>query len=239
MAARTPPRLLERERETRLLLDAWRDAARGHGSLWFLCAEAGGGKSRLAAEVARAAGSRALVGAADPVTPPEPYLALSHALPGFEPAPGRPETFRRVLALLQERASSGPVLLVLDDLHFADEGTVAVVVRLGAACRDQPWLVLAAYRPGEEAAALHAGATEVRGDGLADRELDLIYADSGGNPWFAQALAEGSGAVGVARDRMRLRLDRVEAATPGANAVLAALAPATRPLPHAVVASLR
>jgi DNA-binding CsgD family transcriptional regulator len=42
----------------------------------------------------------------------------------------------------------------------------------------------------------------------------------------------------MVRDRIEVRLDRVETAYPGARRVLEALAPATRPLPHEVVAAV-
>lgn len=42
-----PIRLFEREAETRQLALAWLQARAGHGSLWFVCAEGGGGKTRL------------------------------------------------------------------------------------------------------------------------------------------------------------------------------------------------
>jgi DNA-binding CsgD family transcriptional regulator len=170
----------------------------------------------------------------------------------------------RAFLLLQETAGAAPLVLVLDDLHFADEGTVAVVVRLSAECINRPWLILAAFRPDEGTEVLHGAMTElvaqerarrldlpplsregvaalvatVRGGTSEPQDVEGIYADSGGNPWFAQALARGGGAVSTARDRMLLRLDRLEATNPGANAVLAALAPATGPLPYAVVAGL-
>src|SRR5438093_13586031 len=80
------PRLLERDRERSLLFGAWREARGGRGSLWFVCAEAGGGKSRLAEELARSVEGRVLWGAAEPVAPPDPYLAVRRAVPEFEPA---------------------------------------------------------------------------------------------------------------------------------------------------------
>lgn len=256
--------LLEHERETALLEHAWRAAATGHGSLWLLCAEAGGGKTRLATEVAAGIGRRRTHwGAAEPVSPPDPYLAIRRALPDFEPEPARTTSVNRALSLI--RAAAGPLLLVLDDLHYADEGTVAVLLRLAAECSEQPWLVLAAFRPGEGTPSLHESTIEMVAQGTAHR-LDLsplsqnavaamvadirrrpvdpsdaaaIYGDSGGNPWFAEALARGNGAVSAARDRISLRLDRLERTSPNARETLRALAPASRPLPHEVVAALR
>lgn len=259
---RRPVPLLERERELDALERAWQSAHTGRGSLWFISAEAGGGKSRLAGETVRLAGSRALIGAAEPVTPPEPFLALCQALPGFAPAGSRGESVERAVTLLGQQPA--PLLVLLEDLHFADEGTLAVVVRLAALAPRRPWLILATYRAGEGAESLHQAAVELMSHGQAERldlaplsreavavavtevrqtppepaEVDAILAESGGNPWFVETLAAGAGAVSRARDRMLLRLDRLEASIPGANTVLAALAPATRALPQVVVAEL-
>jgi DNA-binding NarL/FixJ family response regulator len=150
---------------------------------------------------------------------------------------------------------------VLDDLHFADEGSIAVLVRLAALAAARPWLILAGVRPGEGPPALGLALTELvaqgqagrldlaplsreavgalvatlRGTVPADDELTAIHRDSGGNPWFVAALARGVGAVSAARDRLLLRLERLEEALPGVCSVLASLAPAGEPLPHAVV----
>src|SRR6266540_1114064 len=132
-------RLLEREAEIEAVLDAWRRARAGHGSAWFLCAEAGGGKTRLATDAARACGGRTLWGAAEPVTPPDPYLAVIRALPGFQPAATRAESVTRAVALLEDAAGASPIILVLDDLHFADEGTLAVATRLASLSAARPW----------------------------------------------------------------------------------------------------
>jgi DNA-binding CsgD family transcriptional regulator len=256
--------LLERERELGLLESAWRAAVGGRGSVWLLCSEAGGGKTRLAHELVRLAGSRVLWGGADPVTPPDPYIPIARAIPGFDPSPQRGVTVERALSQLAHVSGDAPVLLVLDDLHFADDGSIAVVVRLSQACPKRPWLVIATYRPEECPPALALSATELVAQGVARRidlpplsrsavarlvsdlrrqpvpppEIDAIYNDSGGNPWFAEALARGNGAVSMARDRINLRLDRLDATNPGARALLCALAPAARPLPHSVVADL-
>src|SRR5262245_453781 len=42
-----PPTLVERDAELQLLERARRQAARGNGSAWVVCAEAGGGKTSL------------------------------------------------------------------------------------------------------------------------------------------------------------------------------------------------
>jgi DNA-binding CsgD family transcriptional regulator len=260
--AALPPQagLLEREREVELLRQAWRRARAGHGSAWFICAEAGGGKTRLLREAT--AGLRTLWGAAEPVAPPDPFLALVRAIPGFLPAATRAESVARAAVLLEEAAAAGPFALVLDDLHFGDEGTAAVLAGLADLAAARPWLILAAARPHEGPATLRTLITELVCQGTAQRleleplsrdavaalvavargraagqdEVERIHRESGGNPWFAEALARDAGAMSAARDRILLRLDRLEAALPGACMVLASLAPAGEPLPHAVVA---
>ncbi len=255
-------RLLEREHELSLLRAAWRAATAGRGSAWLIVAEAGGGKTRLLREACR--GLPARWGTSEPVTPPEPYLAVMQALRGFRPAARRTESVERAVELTERLSDAGPLAIVFDDLHFADEGTLAVFVRLARLCAERPWLVLGAMRPGEgsdalrlaaaeltgqeqarrldlaplSAAAVGSLATELRGVPLEEAELAQLFAESGGNPWFVRALALGAGAVAATRDRILLRLDRLDAAIPGARELLAACAPAGAPLPHAAIAAL-
>jgi len=258
----TSPGLLERVRELDLLRLVWRQACAGRGSAWLVCAEAGGGKTRLLREATR--GGPVRWGTAQPVTPPDPYLAVMQALRGFRPASQRADSIARAIECLERLAGDGPIAVVLDDLHFADEGTVAVFVRLAMLSETRPWLILGALRPGEGSAVLWPAVTElvahehaqrldlqplsraavatlvadVRDRPVGEEEADALFADSGGNPWYAMTLARGAGAMSAARDRILLRVDRLEQATPGARSLLAGLAPAGAPLPHAVVASV-
>jgi len=256
------PGLLEREHELSLLQDAWRRAGTGRGSAWLVCAEAGGGKTRLLREATR--GYPVRRGAAQPVVPPDPYLAVMQALRGFRPASLRVDSVERAVTCLERLAGEGSIAVVLDDLHFADEGTIAVFVRLAALCEARPWLILGAFRPGEGSQALRLAVTELVAQGSARRldlpplsragvaalvagvrdhvaradEVDAIFAGSGGNPWFAETLARGAGAMSAARNRMLLRLDQLERTIPGAAGLLSALAPAGEPVPHAAAAAL-
>src|SRR5262245_26081027 len=90
-------RLLERERELALLRQSWRMAQAGQGAAWLVCAEAGGGKTRLLRESVRACGGPVRWGTAEPVLPPDPYLAVRQALRGFRPAPQRAESVDRAI----------------------------------------------------------------------------------------------------------------------------------------------
>ena len=61
--------------------------------------------------------------------------------------------FEQTLALLHDRAATAPVLLVLEDLHWADTSTLDLVVFLAHNLGDQRVLLLATYRADEPASA--------------------------------------------------------------------------------------
>ena len=61
--------------------------------------------------------------------------------------------FEEVLAALTARASAAPVLLVLEDLHWADASTIDLTVFLAHNLERRRVLVLATYRADEPAAA--------------------------------------------------------------------------------------
>ena len=61
--------------------------------------------------------------------------------------------FEETLALLTERAAAAPVLLVLEDLHWADTSTLDLVVFLAHNLDDRRVLLLATYRADELASA--------------------------------------------------------------------------------------
>ena len=61
--------------------------------------------------------------------------------------------FEETLALLAERAAAAPVLLVLEDLHWADTSTLDLVVFLAHNLGDRRVLLLATYRADEPSSA--------------------------------------------------------------------------------------
>ena len=129
--------------------------------------------------------------------------------------------FEETLALLAERAAVAPVLLVLEDLHWADSSTLDLVVFLAHNLDDRPVLLLATYRADELSSAerMRRLADGVRRSGsalvlelgpLAHDELtallaahadaplpaaltDTIVARSEGNPFFAEELLAAAG----------------------------------------------
>jgi DNA-binding CsgD family transcriptional regulator/tetratricopeptide (TPR) repeat protein len=214
------------------------DAAQvGRGGTVLVAGEAGIGKTRLAAEVAsraRDAGFDVYLGRSiDLVGTELPFQPLVEALrplgkpwqvDGQTPAT-QLQVFEETLALLAERAASQPVLLVLEDLHWADTSTLDLVVFLAHNVEDLPMLLLATYRADEPASAprVRRLADGVRRSGsalalelgpLPRQELaellaaqvddplpaaltDAIAARSEGNPFYAEELLAASEERGV------------------------------------------
>lgn len=146
--------LVERDAVLAELLALAAEGFGGHGRLVFLGGEAGVGKSALIAELAARLAGTAVIrrGAVDNLTTAEPLAALLEALPELEPAgePDRLRVFRRAREVLRRR----PTLLVLEDLHWADEATLDAVRFLGRRLDGLPALIVLSYR-GDEVAPRH------------------------------------------------------------------------------------
>ena len=155
------------------------DATRaGSGATVLVIGEAGIGKTRLASELAshaRDAGFVVLVGRSiDLVGTELPYQPFVEALrPLAERRPvntsgSQLQVFEETLALLTERGVAAPVLLVLEDLHWADTSTLDLVVFLAHNVHDRPVLLLATYRADEPSSVARMRRLE---DGSAARAL--------------------------------------------------------------------
>ena len=166
MVARASEVFVGRARELAELERALDAARAGSGATVLVAGEAGIGKTRLAAELARRArdaGFEVLLGRSiDLVGTELPYQPFVEALrPLGEPCArstgGRParscSVFEETLALLTDRAAAAPVLLVLEDLHWADTSTLDLVVFLAHNLDDRRVLLLATYRADEPSSA--------------------------------------------------------------------------------------
>jgi DNA-binding SARP family transcriptional activator/tetratricopeptide (TPR) repeat protein len=145
--------LVGRDDELRVLETAWSRAARGAGGLVLIGGEPGIGKSRLVDELARAAqarGGRVLRGATSfPESAPYQSLteAVRGALPAFEPHGAQvPDD---IALALGELAAAHPLLVVLEDVHWATAATVEAIGLLARHAAGRTMLVVATYRDSE------------------------------------------------------------------------------------------
>ena len=165
--------LIGRDGEREALTAACNAVAEGSGRCVLVTGEAGIGKTRLVTDAL--AGTRlpvytgaARLSVAEPYAPvaqilrqcfrrvPDlaeacgplaPYLAP--LLPEIESAAqdgGEATLVEALLRVFAELAARGPVAVVLDDLHWADEATLLFLPRLAAALRDAPLLLVAISR---------------------------------------------------------------------------------------------
>ena len=262
-AATTVP-LIERSGELALLRASWEAARAGSGSAWLVTAEPGGGKSRLLRALVELTRSPAYLGAAEPAATPLPFEAITQALPGFVPAESRAQSVTSALALAAALAARQPALLILEDLHWADEGTIAIAVRLAARTERQRLLVVLSARPTDAepglldplweltaAGRLHhlelppltpAGVGEMLavlgGGSIEPGRVDAVYAAGGGNPWISEALALGGERLSTAAIALRARLQRLDRRVPGVAALCRALAPHGGEFPVAALPQL-
>lgn len=144
--------LLEREELLASLTAGRAEAAAGTGRLVFVGGEAGVGKTMLIAEFSQGEDSaiRVLRGTADSPTtaaPLGPFLdAMAGDLPRLERLlDNRPRLFPAVRTALAET----PTLLILEDLHWADEATLDLLGYLGRRLDGFPALILGTFRDDE------------------------------------------------------------------------------------------
>jgi class 3 adenylate cyclase len=158
--------LVGREREQRLLSDAWERASSERSChLFTLLGTAGVGKSRLAAEFLRALDATVVRGRClsygEGIRPLVEVLKQFDAMPSDELAaaaltavlgeseePTSPEeiawAFRK---LLEEQAHERPLVCLFDDLHWGEETFLKLVEHVADLSRGAPILLLCLARP--------------------------------------------------------------------------------------------
>ena len=146
--------LLERDDLLAALNQRLGQAAAGGGSFVFIGGEAGVGKSALVRRFCDAAeaSARILQGACDPLSTPRalgPLLDLG--LPAtqrlFREDLPRDHIFHALLATLAE--TQRPIVLVIEDVHWADEATFDLLRFLGRRIASTRCLAVATYRDDE------------------------------------------------------------------------------------------
>ncbi|HEX3245905.1 MAG TPA: AAA family ATPase [Chloroflexota bacterium] len=216
-------RLLERDQELAILLDAARAAATGTGSVVLLHGEAGIGKTSLIAAVRPLLPNhmRMLVGSCDALSTPRtlgPFRDLAPSVgPRLAEALRAGERDEVMDALLEELQHPPPSILVVEDVHWADEATVDTLRFLVRRIGSLPGVLLLTYRDDELSRdhpltqllgdASHAdqvhhlspqrlsepAVRELIADSLLDiadslLDVDEVFALSDGNPYFVSEL---------------------------------------------------
>ncbi|MDA0174494.1 LuxR C-terminal-related transcriptional regulator [Solirubrobacter taibaiensis] len=211
--------MIGREAQLQALRSALEDAAAGHPSVWLVAGEAGIGKTRLVAEVEAAAACTVLRGESVELggeeLPLGPVVAALRGHGGLPAAEGPGALYELVLEQLGRLGEDAPVLLVLEDIHWADRATLALLAFLARNLRAERIVVAATYRTDDELRpdlrrlarelARRRGVTRIALEPLTRDEVQALvetlagtavparvaadlHARAGGNPLFVEEL---------------------------------------------------
>jgi hypothetical protein len=148
-------RLFERDRPIQVLLDAVGAAAAGQSSVVLLTGEAGIGKTSVVRELLDRLddGVRVLRGACDDMLAPPPLQPLRDAVRGtggpLELALIGDEPGAQFEATMVEFDGPAPTLLVVEDVHWADDATLDLLRYLARRLRAVRAVLLLTYRADE------------------------------------------------------------------------------------------
>jgi len=254
------PTLFEREGQLAALAAAYVAVRAGSGKLTFISGEAGAGKTALVRAFAAMAPQKdVLSGFCDPLDTPMPLGPLLDVAPALARRAGRPmpDTASRedLFAFIGEALGSAgdPPVLVLEDLHWADQATLDLLRYAGRRLDRLHALVLATLREDEAPAgspvALLLGdlatapdvsrlavpplsragtAGMVAGSGL---DAERVHRRTGGNPFFVgEVLRAGTDGVPPSvRDAVLVRFARLPDPARHALEAAAAIGPRVEP----------
>jgi DNA-binding CsgD family transcriptional regulator/tetratricopeptide (TPR) repeat protein len=206
--------LLERDAALAALVEARAAAARGNGRVVWVSGEPGIGKTSLVRRFLDdlGSGARVLLGTCDDLAIPRPLgpfrdIAgdVSDVLAAALAAGAAPHDIQDLLVAELERRPQ-PTVLMLEDVHWADDATLDAIMMLGRRIAALPAVLIATYRAGEVPPGhpLHAALGVVPPESsvalellplspaavaeLAGEDGDELYAVTGGNPFYVTEL---------------------------------------------------
>lgn len=277
---RLAPTLIGRRDELEFLLSRLDQAREGTTQVVLLGGEAGVGKTRLIEELlVRADGIQTLVGGCvdlgDDALPFAPFSAalrepmrragvdglVSLAAGG---AHDRRRLYEAVTDLLEEMTDEVPVILVLEDLHWADRSTRELLAFLSRSLHGAALLIIASYRTDEIhrshplrpfVAELSRSVDRLELDRLdlddvtelltqllerppARHEVARLFDSSEGNPFLLEELAACGVGPGLPPSIRELLLVRVERLAPTAQQVLHTAAVIGVEIPHPLLTAV-
>jgi DNA-binding NarL/FixJ family response regulator len=243
--------LVEREAALDELEDAFERALAGQGCLAVVTAEAGGGKTALIERfcAAKAGSARVLRGACDALFTPRPLgpihdVAVEVGSPLTDLLLREATPYRVAAVMSDEFRGRQPTVLVIEDLHWADEATLDVLTLLARRIATQRVLIVLSYRDeavdathplrvmlGELASGLAVSRVRLAPltlDGVAwlaepyGLDAEALHRVTGGNPFFVtEVLASGEQELpATVRDAVLARAARL---TPPARRLLEAV----------------
>jgi DNA-binding CsgD family transcriptional regulator/tetratricopeptide (TPR) repeat protein len=256
-------RLLERDHHLAALARHLDESAAQGGRLVLVEGEAGIGKTALLTQFRGSvpAGTRVLLGSCDPLSTPRPLGPLvdiasrlgddfARLVAATPPAP-RDRVFAALLAALQ--GADGALVVMLDDLHWADDATRDALQFVGRRIASTRALVIGTYRDDEvgaqhplrvvlgdlatspdvhrlplEALSIESVGELARGSGLDPVEL---HQRTSGNPFYVTEVIAGAPASipATVRDAVLARAARLSADGRRALEAAAVIGPAIEP----------
>ena len=255
-----PMLLLERDKQL-AQLTRWHEASESRGGcVVLITGEAGIGKTAIVSEfIRRRAGAvRALWGACDPLSTPQPLGPLADVsrqvggalLEAMTQGTNRERIFAATVEVLESVAQ--PVVLVIEDMHWADDATLDLVKYLGRRIARTRAMLITTYRtdeiharhplqvavgllPGETVRRLPLSALSEAAVGeLAQtlgRSATGLYAATAGNPFYVtELLAAPAGEIpNSVRDAVVARVARLSADARGLAELVATVPGHTEP----------
>jgi len=257
--------LLERSESLDALFRLAAEAATGSGRLALIGGEAGVGKTALIRHFSRAVSReiRVVCGGCDPLSLPRPLGPLLDMAPqlggGVRRLIAEEAPAARLFSALLELLTASPHVLVFEDMHWADDGSLDLLRYLGRRLASTRSLVIATYRDDEtgprhplqialgdlatsqascrlqlRALTIDAVATLAAGSGV---DVAALHRTTGGNPFFVIEMlgAAGTALPATLRDAVLARAARL---TPAGRRALDGAAVLGSRFPPALLAAI-